>query len=64
MQSSNLAERIELANSDQLSQPSQRLLRVITNNEPVQVRNVRPRLSLEFRAIVIRDQGFRAFRVY
>ena len=64
MQSSNLAERIELENTDQLSQPPQRLLRVITNNEPIQVRSVRPRLSLEFRAIVIRDHGFRAFRVY
>jgi hypothetical protein len=64
MQSSNLAERIELENSDQLVQPSQPLLRVFTNNEPLQVRSVRPRLSLEFRSIVIRDHGFRAFRVY
>jgi hypothetical protein len=64
MQSSNLAERIELANSDQLVQPSQPQLRVVASNEPDQVRSVRPRLSLEFRAIVIRDQGFRAFRVY
>ncbi len=64
MSSSNLAARMEFAAPDLLSEPPRLVLRVITNDAPEQARNVRPRVSLESRTIVIRDHGFRSFRVY
>jgi hypothetical protein len=64
MSSSNLAERMELATPDLLSEPPRPVLRVITNTAPLVVQSMRPRFSLENRAIVIRDHGFRSFRVY
>ena len=64
MHQSNLATRFEVSVPDLLSEPARPKLQVITNSEPLEVRNVRPRTSLEFRAIVIRDHGFRIFRVY
>jgi hypothetical protein len=64
MQSSSLAIPFEVSVPDLLSEPPRQKLRIITNSEPLEVCNVRPRTSLEFRAIVIRDHGFRIFRVY
>jgi hypothetical protein len=64
MSSSNLAARIELAVPDLLSEPPRPVLRVITNEAPQLTRTDRPRTSLEFRRILIRDPGFRSFRVY
>ena len=62
MSSSNLAARMELAAPDLLSEPPRAKLRVITNTEPLLVPVVRPRTSLEFRRILIRNQGLRTFR--
>jgi hypothetical protein len=64
MSSSNLAARMELAVPDLLSELPRTVLRVITNETPQLARADRPRTSLEFRRIAIRDQGFRQFRVY
>ena len=64
MQSSNLAARFDLVAPDLLIDPPRPKLQLIANTEPLQVRDVRPRISLEFRTIVIRDHGFRSFRVY
>ena len=64
MSSSNLAERIELATPDLLSEPPRLVLQVITNTAPLVAQRSRPRVSMETRAIVIRDHGFRFFRVY
>jgi hypothetical protein len=64
MQSSNLATRFEVSVPDLLSEPPRPVLQVIRSSELPEVRNVRPRTSLEFRAIAIRDHGFRTFRVY
>ena len=64
MSSSNLAARMELAVPDLLSELPRTVLRVITNEGPQPALADRPRSSLEFRRIVIRDPGFRAFRVY
>jgi hypothetical protein len=61
MSSSNLAVRMERTATDLLSQPPRPLLRIVANNErPVQSG---PRLSFTNRKFVIRDQGFRLFRV-
>jgi hypothetical protein len=64
MPMSNTAVRMEYAAPDLLSEPPRPVLRVITNNAPIEVRDVRPRRSLDSYTIVIRDQGFRPFRVY
>jgi hypothetical protein len=64
MQSSNLATRFEVSVPDLLSEPPRPVLQIVKNSEPLEVRTVRPRTSLEFRAIAIRDHGFRTFRVY
>jgi hypothetical protein len=63
MSSSNLAVRMEHTASDLLSLPPRPSLRVITNEETSEVRSIRPRTSLKTRSIVIRDQGFRLFRI-
>jgi hypothetical protein len=63
MPMSNLAVRMEHAAPDLLSEPPRPALRVITNAAPLEARTNRPRRSLESRTIVIRDQGFRSFRV-
>ena len=61
MFSSNLAVRMEHTATDLLSHPPRPLLRVVANNQ----RPVRsgPRLSFTNRKFVIRDQGFRYFRI-
>jgi hypothetical protein len=61
MQSSNLAARMEVAAPD-LLEPARPVLQVITNTAPL--RKSLPRASFDTRRIVIRDQGFRAFRVF
>jgi hypothetical protein len=61
MKSSNLAERLYPGEQEfELAAPGpqQAPLRVATD-----AAGKRPRRSLEFRAIVIRDQGFTPFRV-
>ena len=63
MSMSNLAVRMELAAPDLLSEPPKPALRLVTNTAMVE-RDNRPRLSLEFRRIQLRDSGFRSFRVY
>jgi hypothetical protein len=63
MQSSNLAARMEVADSD-LSNSARPALQVITNHGPLQMRRSLPRASFDTRRIVIRDQGYRTFRVY
>ena len=63
MQSSNLAARMEVADSD-LSIPARPALQVITNNAPLLLRRSLPRASFDTRRIVIRDQGYRTFRVF
>lgn len=63
MSSSNLAVRMEHTATDQLSHPPRPLLRVVTNNEHPVVQSTRPRMSLQSRTIVIRDQGLRFFRL-
>jgi hypothetical protein len=61
MSSSNLAVRMEHTATDPLSQPLRPELRVVASNErPVQSG---PRISFTNRKFVIRDQGFRPFRV-
>ena len=61
MSSSNLAVRMEHTATDLLSHPPRPQLRVVASNErPVQSG---PRLSFTNRKFVIRDQGFRLFRV-
>jgi hypothetical protein len=61
MSSSNLAVRMEHTATDLLSHPPRPMLRVVASNErPVQGG---PRLSFTNRKFVIRDQGFRLFRV-
>jgi hypothetical protein len=62
MSSSNLAVRMEHTATDLLSHPPRPLFRVVANNEhPVQ--SIRPRTSFTNRKFVIRDQGFRLFRI-
>ncbi len=63
MPMSNSAVRMEYAAPDLLSEPPRPVLRVITNTAPIEERSSRPRRSLDSRTIVIRDQGFRSFRV-
>jgi hypothetical protein len=64
MQSTNTAARMELAAPDLLSEPARPVLRVITNDGPLTAPSNRPRTSLEFRRIVLRDQGLRSFKVF
>ena len=64
MQSSNLAVRLEPTTQDVLSQPPRPVLQVVANNAPGEMRPERPKPSLAFRRFVIRDQGFRTFRVF
>jgi len=64
MSSSNLAPRMEFAATDLLSEPPRPVLQLVTNSAHRSERDNRPRLSLEFRRILIRDSGFRLFRVY
>ena len=61
MSSSNLAVRMELTATDLLSHPPRPLLRIVTNEDTSEVRSIRPRISLQSRKIVTRDQGFRFF---
>jgi hypothetical protein len=62
MSSSSLAVRMEPAATDLLSHPPRPVVRLVANNEhPVQ--SARPRISFTNRKFVIRDQGFRLFRV-
>jgi hypothetical protein len=63
MQSSNPAARMEVADSD-LPTPARPALQVITNNAPLLLRRSLPRASFDTRRIVIRDQGYRSFRVF
>lgn len=65
MKSSNLAERLDLIEPAASPTAELRLaLRVIANDAIANVRPARPRRALfATRAIVIRDQGFRLFRV-
>jgi hypothetical protein len=63
MPMSNLAVRMEHAAPDLLSEPPRPVLKVITNHAPIETRVNRPRRSLDSRTIVIRNQGFRSFRV-
>lgn len=62
MSSSNSAARKEVA-APQLIEPVRPALQVITNDAPLVVRKKRARMSLQTRTIVIRDQGYRLFRV-
>ena len=64
MSASNLAVRIEHAALDLSVESPRPALQVITNTAPLLARSNRPRTSLEFRKILIRDHGFRSFRVY
>jgi hypothetical protein len=61
MSSSNLAVRMELTATDQLSHEPRPKLRLVASNE----RGVkgRPRTSLTGRKLVVRDQGLRYFRI-
>lgn len=62
MSSSNIAVNMEHTATDQLSHPPRPSLRIVASNEhPVQAVRIRP--SLSHRKFVIRDQGFRLFRV-
>jgi hypothetical protein len=63
MQSSSLAARMEVADSD-LIKRTRPALKVITNSAPLMARRNGPRASFETRRIVIRDQGYRSFRVF
>ena len=56
MSSSNLAERMELPATDNLSDPPRIEVRAAANDEQV-VRKVRPRMSFTNRKFVVRDQG-------
>jgi hypothetical protein len=61
MSSSNLAVRMEHTATDLLSNPPRVSLRIVERNErPVQSG---PRISFTNRKFVIRDQGFRYFRI-
>jgi hypothetical protein len=61
MSASNLAVRMEHTATDLLSHPPRPLLRAVASNErPVQNG---PRISFTNRKFVIRDQGFRYFRI-
>ena len=63
MSSSNSAVRKEAA-ALQLIEPVRPALQVITNEAPLAARRKRPRASFQTRRIVIRDQGYRLFRVF
>ncbi len=63
MSSSNTAVRMEHTASDLLSHPPRELLRELTNDDSQEVRSLRPRTTSRSRTIVIRDQGFRFFRI-
>jgi len=63
MQSSNLAVRMEVAAPD-LLESARPVLQVITNTAPLPLRKSLPRASFDTRRIVIRDQGYRAFRIF
>ena len=61
MSSSNLAVRMELTTTDLLSTPPRSKPRLVSSNErPVQSG---PRISFTNRKFLLRDQGFRYFRV-
>ena len=61
MSSSNLAVRMEHTATDLLSDPPRVSLRIVAKNErPAQSG---PRISFTNRKFVIRDQGFRYFRI-
>lgn len=64
MPSSSLAVHLEPITLDLLSQPPRPVLEVVKNPAPEAALAVRPRPSLAFRRFVIRDQGFRSFRVF
>jgi hypothetical protein len=64
MQSSNLAARMDHAAPDLLIEALRPTLQVITNSAPFLVRKTRTRASFETRTIVIRDPGFKTFRVF
>jgi hypothetical protein len=64
VQSSNLAVRLETLTQDALSQPPRPVLQVVTSHVPGVKLPERPKPSLAFRRFVIRDQGFRTFRVF
>ena len=55
---------MEYAAVDLLSDPPRAKLRVVSSNVTLEAPDTRPRLSLETRTIVIRDHGFRQFRVF
>ena len=63
MQLSNLAARMEVAVSDlpKLTRPA---LQVITNPASEAANKRGPRMSLTSRKILIRDQGYRSFRIF
>jgi hypothetical protein len=61
MQSSNLAARMDVAVIDQ-PKPARAALQVVTVSAPP--RRSLPRASFDTRRIVIRDSGYRIFRVY
>lgn len=63
MQLSNLAARMDVAVSDlpKLTRPA---LQVITNTSPGSQGTRGPKLSLTTRRILIRDQGYRSFRIF
>jgi hypothetical protein len=68
MSSSNLAVSMEHTATDLLSEPPRPLIgvvtnRVDTNDESFEVPSVRLSTSFRSRSIVIRDQGFRFFRI-
>jgi hypothetical protein len=63
MQSSNLAAHMEVAAPD-LLEPTRPALQVITNTAPLLLRKSLPRPSFDTRRIVIRDQGYRMFRIF
>jgi hypothetical protein len=64
MQSSNLAVSMEHSAPEMQFEPKRPVLQVFTNDGPLQVRKIRARLTMDTRSIVIRDQGFRPFRVF
>lgn len=63
MQSSNFAARMEVAVSD-LPKSTRPALQVFTNTSPLLTRRSLPRASFDTRRIVIRDPGYRTFRVF
>jgi len=64
MQLSNLAVRMEQAAPEMQFEPKRPKLQVVTNEAPLLVRRNRTRATLDTRSIVLRDQGFRSFRVF